>query len=52
MRFYAHSVSVSAEGDYHQLWLDITDSDVEETDPREPTGQLERLFRVMGKMVK
>ncbi len=38
MRFYANSVSASAEGDYYQLWLDVTDSDVEETDPREPTG--------------
>jgi hypothetical protein len=51
MRFYANSVSSSAEGDY-QLWLDVTDSDLEETNPREPTGQLERLFRLLGEMVK
>jgi hypothetical protein len=31
MRFYANSVSASAQGDYHQLWLDVTDSNVEET---------------------
>ena len=52
MRFYANSVSASAQGDYYQLWLDVTDSNVEETDPREPTGQLERLLRLLGKMVK
>ena len=52
MRFYANSVFASAEGDYYQLWLDVTDSEVEETDPREPTGQLERPLRLQGKMVK
>ena len=51
MRFYANSVSASAEGDYYQLWLDVTDSDIEETDPHEPTGQLERLFRLQGEVV-
>ena len=38
MRFCANSVSASAEGDCFQLWLDVTDSDVEVTDAREPTG--------------
>jgi hypothetical protein len=38
MRFYANSVAASAEGDYYQLWLDVTDSQVDQTDPREPTG--------------
>lgn len=52
MRFYADSVSASAEGDYYPLWLDVPDSDSEETDPPEPTGQLVSLFRLMGKMVK
>ena len=48
MRFYANSVSALGGGDYYQLWLDVTDSDIEETDPREPAGQLERLFRLSG----
>ena len=52
MRFYANSVSASAEGDYYQLWLDVTDSDVAETDSHESTGRLERLLRLLGKMVK
>jgi hypothetical protein len=52
MRFYANSVCASAEGDYYQPWLNVTDSNVEETNPREPTGQLERLFRLLGEMVK
>ena len=52
MRFHANSVSASVEGDNYQLWLDVTDSDIEGTNPREPTGQLERLFRPLGEMVE
>jgi len=52
MRFCANSESASAEGDCYQLSLDVTDSDIEETDSREPTSQLERLFRLLGEMVE
>jgi hypothetical protein len=52
MRFCANSVFASAEGDYYQLWLDVTESDIEETNPHEPTVQLERLFRLVAKIVK
>ena len=45
MRFYANSVSASAEGNYYVLWFDVTDSDVEETNPRKPTGPY--LFQVL-----
>ena len=52
MRFCANSESALAESDYYQLSLDVTDSDAEETDPHEPTGQLARLFRLLGEMVE
>jgi hypothetical protein len=39
-------------GVYYQLWLVVTDSDVEEADRREPTDQLERSFRLLGEKVK
>jgi len=38
MRFYAPSVSSSANGDYYQLWLGPDESEEEEADPYEVKG--------------
>ena len=38
MRFYAPSVSSSANGDYYQLWLGPDESEDEEADPYEVNG--------------